>query len=136
MTPSKLAIDIVLALDTTSANCYHSPEAYRTTLEGEPSSYPAFVCEDVHAKAHLVDNLMATYGVVSMMQITYRIESDDGKFTTKPGVLRLLTRPDRVEEAVRSWCDEFCPEWITYIKPRLEICHFEYVRDRFEHIHD
>lgn len=129
MTPSKLAIDIVLALDPTEANCYRNPEAYRTTLEGEPSTYPAFVCESVHAQARLIDDLLVTYGVVSTMQITYRIESDDGEFTTKPGVLRLLTRPDKVEEAVRRWCEEFCPEWDTYIKPRLEICHFEYVHD-------
>jgi len=129
MTPSKLAIDIVLALDPASANCYRNPESYRLTLAGEPSSYPASVCEDVHDQARLVDSLLSKYGVVSLMQITYRVESDDGEFTTKPGVLRLLTRPDKIEEAVRNWCEEYCPEWDIRIQPRLVIDHFEYTHD-------
>jgi hypothetical protein len=119
----------VLALDPTLANCYRDPEAYRVTLDGTPSPYPAFVCMEVHERARLVDEQLTRRGALMPFVITYRIESDDGSFTTQPGVLRRLTREDKIEESVRSWCEEFCPEWDPRIQPRIVIDHYEYAND-------
>lgn len=58
-TPSQIAIEIVLALDSTLENCYRHPQDYATTVDGKPSSYPQEVRDEVHRKAYKVDDVIA-----------------------------------------------------------------------------
>jgi len=58
-TPSQIAIEIVLALDSTLENCYRRPQDYATTVDGKPSYYPQEVRDEVHRNAYKVDDVIA-----------------------------------------------------------------------------
>lgn len=105
--PSQLAIDIVLMLNPADANCYRNPEHYAITVNGAQSAYPAYVCEEVHAKARRVDAMLEFYEAVSLFAVTYTVISDDGSAETKPGLVKVLSRESCIRESVQKWLQEF-----------------------------
>jgi len=120
--PSHLATEIVLALDPTLAN--RNPDAYKTTVDGQPSGWPKEVHDEVIARATAVETVLSDNKVQQTWIVDCNIRSDiDPEYTHRMS-LRFTCAENDLPAVVLDHMEHNEIYWDTRIHPILEILGF------------